>query len=53
MKKMLLGIFLLLLSIWCLIFGKLDDLVILLFAGSLLPVVAIPVFFFGFFHKDS
>lgn len=53
MKKMLLGIFLLLLSIWCLIYGKLDDLTILLLVGTILPAPAIAVFCAGFFAKED
>ena len=53
MKRMLLGIFLLLLSIWCLIYGRMDDLTPLLFVGTFLPFAAIPVFLYGFFLKDS
>ena len=52
-KWMLLGIFLLLLSLWCLIYGKLDDLGLLLFVGAILPAAAVPVFLYGFFHKGS
>ena len=53
MKKMLLGIFLLVLSIWCLVDGKLDDLTILLFVGSVLPILSIVCFFAGFFAKEE
>ena len=53
MKKMLLGIFLLLLSLWCLVYGKLDDLTVLLFVGTFLPLAAIAVFCAGFFTKED
>ncbi len=53
MKKILLGIFLMLLSIWCLIFGSIDNWVPALFIGAYLPIVAIIVFLLGFFDKDN
>ena len=53
MKKIHLGIFLMLLSIWCLIFGTLDNVTLFLFIGVYLPIVAIIVFLIGFFDKDQ
>ena len=53
MKKMLLGIFLLLLSLWCLVYGKLDDLTVLLFVGTVLPIPAIVFFCAGFLAKED
>ena len=52
MKQMLLGIFLLVLSIWCVILGKLDDFTALLFIGVFLPVVAGVCFLLGFLKKE-
>jgi di/tricarboxylate transporter len=53
MKKMLLGIFLLILSVWCYLFGVVDDLVLFSFIGVFLPIAAIVVFLIGFFEKDN
>lgn len=53
MKKMMLGLFFLLLSIWCLIFGVVDDAGLFSFVGVLLPIVAIIVFLIGFFQKEN
>ena len=53
MKKMLLGIFLLLLGIWSLIFGEVDDLGIVCFVGVVLPIPALIAFVAGYFEKKS
>ena len=53
MRKIHLGIFLMLLSIWCLIFGTLDNATLFLFIGAYLPIVAIIVFLVGFFDKNQ
>jgi hypothetical protein len=53
MKKMLLGIFLLILSVWCYLFGVKEDVVLFYFIGMCLPVVAIVVFLVGFFEKNN
>ena len=51
MKNMLMGIFLLLLSIWCYHFGTVDDVVLFTFIGVALPIPATIVFLVGFFDK--
>jgi len=53
MKKIHLGIFLMLLSIWCLIFGTLDDVTLFLFIGVYLPIVAVIIFIVGYFEKNQ
>jgi len=53
MKKILLGIFLMLLSVWCLIFGSIENWTPVLFVGVYLPFVAIIVFLLGFFDKAN
>jgi len=53
MKKILLAIFLMLLSIWCLIFGTLDDVTLFLFIGVYLPIVAVIIFIVGYFEKNQ
>ena len=53
MKKIHLGIFLMLLSMWCLIFGSLDNWTPALFVGVYLPIAAIIVFLLGLFDKDN
>jgi len=50
MKKIHLGIFLMLISVWCLIFGSLDNWTPALFVGVYLPIVAVIVFLIGFFE---
>ena len=52
MKKMLMGIFLLVLSVWCLIFGVVDDIAFFAALGVILPFPAIILTFYGFFHKE-
>ena len=47
MKKMLLGIFLLLISIWCLCFGIADNFAPILYASLILLIVSIFVFAIG------
>ena len=51
MKNMLLGIFLLLLAIWSLIFGISDNLPILCWIGLILPVPALIAFIMGYSEK--
>ena len=41
-----------LLSIWCLIFGTLDDVTLFLFIGVYLPIVAVIIFIVGYFEKN-
>lgn len=53
MKKMLLGIFLLVLSVWCFIFGKLDDLTGALVLAVALPGPAVMFTVWGYFSKDD
>lgn len=53
MKHMLLGIFLMVLSIWCLVYGKLDELPIVMFLGLLLPLIAVVFFVGGFSSKKK
>ncbi len=51
MKKMLLGIFILLLSIWCLIFGISDNFAPLIYGSLILLILAIVEFFTGYYAK--
>jgi hypothetical protein len=51
MKKMLLGIFLLILSVWCYLFGVADDVGLFSFVGVFLPIAAIVVFSLDFLRK--
>lgn len=51
MKNMLLGIFLLLLAIWSLIFGVTDDLAVFCFVGVILPIPALISFITGYFSR--
>lgn len=51
MKKMLMGIFLLLLSIWCFIFAELMDASIMLLPAISLPIPALICFLLGFAEK--
>ena len=53
MRKIHLGIFLMLLSIWCLIFGTLDNVTLFLFIGVYLPIVAIIFFSLVFLIRIS
>lgn len=48
MKKMLLGIFLLLISIWCLCFGIADNFALILYASIILLFISILVFAIGY-----
>ncbi len=47
LRWMLLGIFLMVLAVWCLVFGAVDDFFPASLAGVLLPVAAISVFLAG------
>lgn len=53
MKKMLLAIFLLLISIWCLCFGVADNFAALLYASLILLIVSIFVFAIGYVSDDK
>ena len=53
MKNMLLGIFLLLLAIWSLIFGVADNLAILCWIGIILPIPALISFILGYSEKKQ
>ncbi|WP_458862446.1 hypothetical protein [Acidaminobacterium chupaoyuni] len=53
MKKMLMGIFLLILSVWCYNFGVVDDVVVFSFLGVFLPIPAIIIFLLGFFNRNE
>ncbi|MFI3171201.1 MAG: hypothetical protein R3Y58_02335 [Eubacteriales bacterium] len=53
MKNMLMGIFLLILSIWFYIFGVVDDVPPFNILGVFLPILAIIIFLFGFFDKGD
>ena len=50
LRWMLLGIFLMVLAVWCLVFGAVDDFFPASLAGVLLPVAAIAVFQIGRAH---
>ena len=53
MKKMLSGIFLLLLAIWSLIYGVVDDFGIGCLIGVILPIAALISFAIGYFEKKQ
>ena len=53
MKKMLLGLFLMTVSIWCLLWGYWDQIVVLLYAALLLPVPAGILTYIGYKEKDK
>ncbi len=53
MKNMLMGIFLLILSVWCYIFGVADDVLLFSLLGVFLPIPAIIIFLLGFFNKGD
>lgn len=50
-KRMLLGIFLMLLSIWSSIFGVVDQVPLFSVIGVFLPIAAVICFFLGFCAK--
>ena len=50
-KQMLLGIFLMLVSIWSLIFGVVDEVFLFSAVGVFLPIIAVICFFLGFCAK--
>jgi len=52
-KQMVLGIFLMLVSVWSLIFGVVDDIPLFSAVGVFLPVVAVICFFLGFCAKED
>ena len=52
MKNMMMGLFLMLVSIWLLIFGAADDAALLVWAGIILLFPAAGYFLAGFFKKD-
>ena len=51
MKNMLLGLFLMLLSIWFLMVTDAIDLLLFYSLGMCLPIPAIILFFLGYHHK--
>ena len=51
MKKMLLAIFLMVFSNWCLIFGYTDQLPVLLYIGLLFPIPAMILTYIGYKEK--
>ena len=53
MKKMMLSIFLMLLSIWCLIFGIADNSDLFIIVAVALPIFAIFFFFSGYLEKET
>ena len=53
MKKMMLSIFLMLLSIWCLIFGIADNADLFIIVAVALPVFAIFFFVTGYLEKEN
>ena len=52
-KKMLLGIALLVFSVWCLIYGYLNQLTVVIYAGVLLHWVGIILVILGFVSSDG
>ena len=52
-KKMLLGIALLVFSVWCLIYGYLDQLTVVIYAGVLLHWIGIILVILGFVSSDG
>ena len=52
-KKMLLGIALLVFSVWCLIYGYLDQLTVVIYAGVLFHWVGIILVILGFVSSDG
>lgn len=53
MKKMLAGIFLMVLSVWLLIFSRVDNSDVVGIAAVIFPFIAIAVFLYGYFHKED
>ena len=53
MRGMLTGIFILLLSIWSLIFGYTDNAIVFLFASLALLFVAIIIFIIGYINSKE
>ena len=53
MKKMMLSIFLMLLSIWCLIFGIADNADLFIIVAVALPIFAIFSFVTGYLEKET
>jgi len=53
MKKMMLGIFLMLLSLWCLTFGTADHFAPLIYVSLALLVVSIFIFWVGYDGFDK
>ena len=52
-KKMLLGIALLVFSVWCLIYGYLNQLTVVIYAGVLFHWVGIILVILGFVSSDG
>ena len=53
MKKMMLGLFLMLLSIWCLIFSIADNADLFIIVAVALPIFAIYFFITGYLEKET
>ena len=53
MKKMLLGIFLLLLSLWCLVYGILDNFAPIIYFSLFLLIASIVIFAIGYRSGDK
>lgn len=53
MKKMMLGVFLLLLSVWCLIFGISDNFAPIIYISLFLLIASIIVFAIGYRGSDK
>ena len=53
MKQMLMGIFLLLLGVWCYLFGVVDQAALFAVLGVLLPIPAVLLTLYGFFNKNK
>ena len=51
MKQMLMGIFLLLLGVWCYLFGVVDQAALFAVLGVLLPIPAVLLTLYGFLIK--
>ena len=53
MKNMMMGLFLMLVSIWSLIFGVVDDLPLFCFIGVFGVIPAVIFFLVGYFDKGK
>jgi len=52
MRKMMLGVFLLILSLWCLVFGISDNFAPIIYISLFLLIAAIIVFVVGYRSND-